>query len=388
MSDSAPDASAPDASAPDASAPDASAPAPDVYHSELPPVTGEIESLMTLDQFIIEQQERFPHSTGAFSRLIRDISVAAKIINRNVLRAGLVGVLGESGIVNVQGETQKKLDAIADQEIVRALRKGGECCLIGSEEQEKPTLVTQRPNAKEKYAVFFDPLDGSSNTDVNASVGTIFSVFNLAGAALDAAGGDLLAAALQPGSEQVAAGYVAYGSSTMLVYTTGDGVNGFTLDPSIGEFLLSHPHLTVPATPKIYSVNEADVEDFDEGTKAYLAWLKLAHPQTHTRVRARYIGAFVSDFHRNLLTGGIYMYPASAHHPEGKLRLMYEANPMAFIVEQAGGKASTGRARILDLVPDDLHQRVPLYIGSPALVDAAEAFLAGTPEVAGATPWG
>jgi fructose-1,6-bisphosphatase I len=174
----------------------------------------------------------------------------------------------------------------------------------------------------------------------------------------------------------------------MLVYTTGDGVNGFTLDPSIGEFLLSHPNLTIPATPKIYSVNEADVEDFEEGTKAYLAWLKLAHPETRTRVRARYIGAFVSDFHRNLLTGGIYMYPASSRHPNGKLRLMYEANPMAFIVEQAGGKASTGRARILDLVPHDLHQRTPLYIGSPALVDAAEAFLAGTPEVAGATPWG
>jgi fructose-1,6-bisphosphatase I len=344
------------------------------YEHEIPPLSAEMESVMTLEQFIIDQQERFPHSTGAFSRLIRDLSVAAKIINRNIQRAGILDVVGEAGNVNVQGETQKKLDVIADNELVRALRKGGEVCLIGSEEQEEPTVIRQRGEARERYAIFFDPLDGSSNTDVNASVGTIFSVYNLPS---DYDPDDVLSAALQPGSQQLAAGYVAYGSSTMLVYTTGDGVNGFTLDPSIGEFLLSHPDLTIPDTPKIYSVNEADVEDFSPELRAYLRWLKRKNPETGKRVRARYIGSFVSDFHRNLLTGGIYIYPQTPDSPSGKLRLMYEANPMAFIVEQAGGKASTGHEPIMDVVPEHLHQRVPLFIGSPSLVDAAEAFLSG-----------
>jgi fructose-1,6-bisphosphatase I len=370
--------------------PTSAADAPSDLAQELPPFSGELDSVMSLEQFIIDQQERFPHSTGAFSRLIRDISVAAKIINRNIRRAGLVDVFGETGDINVQGETQKKLDAIADHEIIRALKRGGECCLIGSEEQEEPTIMTPRDDAQEKYAVFFDPLDGSSNTDVNVSVGTIFSVFNIEGDCGDAPE-EMLEAALQPGSKQVAAGYVAYGSSTIFVYTTGDGVNGFTLDPSIGEFLLSHPKIQVPDTPKLYSINEADVEDFDAGVKRYLAWLKTEKPDGAggpKRMRARYIGSFVSDFHRNLLTGGVYIYPASQMHPEGKLRLMYEANPMAFLVEQAGGKASTGTQRILDVVPSDLHQRTPVFIGNADLVDAALAFLRGEADDLPPSPWG
>jgi fructose-1,6-bisphosphatase I len=341
---------------------------------EIPPISNAIRPFITLEQFIIEQEDRFPHTTGAFSRLIRDLSVAAKIINRNIRRAGLLDIVGEVGAINVQGEMQKKLDVIAERELERALRKGGECCLIGSEEQPDTIPINQNRETKERYAIFFDPLDGSSNTDVNASVGTIFSLYHLP-EEYDPT--RVLDVALQPGTQQVAAGYVAYGSSTMFVYTTGDGVNGFTLDPSIGEFLLSHPNLRIPSAPRMYSVNEADAEDFDPRLQAYLTWLKRRHPDTGERIRARYIGAFVSDFHRNLLTGGIYMYPGTAKSPEGKLRLMYEANPMAFIVEQAGGAASTGSGRILELDPTGLHQRTPLYIGSRDLVEKAEAFLRG-----------
>jgi len=337
-------------------------------------VMGDRSSLMTLEQFIIDRQEQFPHSTGSFSRLLRDVSVAAKIITRNIRRAGILDVLGESGAVNVQGEHQKKLDQIAHREIVRALRKGGECCLIGSEEQ--PDAIPLNPNAetRERYAVFFDPLDGSSNTDVNASVGTIFSVYVLPEEGeID----NVLDAALQRGTEQVAAGYVAYGSSTILVFTTGNGVNGFTLDPSIGEFLLSHPDLQIPDEGTMYSANEADIEDFSSNLQDFLRWLKRKNPETGQRIRARYIGSFVSDFHRNLIGGGLYMYPSTPYHPDGKLRLMYEANPMAFLVEQAGGRASDGRRRILDIEPTELHQRTPLFIGSAPMVEAAEAFLQG-----------
>ncbi|PSQ98385.1 MAG: class 1 fructose-bisphosphatase [Bacteroidetes bacterium SW_11_64_17] len=335
------------------------------------PPPGELESIMTLEQFIIDKHEQFPHATGAFSRLLRDLSVAAKLINHNIRRAGILDVLGETGTVNVQDERQKKLDEIADRELERALRRGGECALIGSEEQ--PDTIPISAQSQERYAVFFDPLDGSSNTDVNASVGTIFSVYKLP----EEPSGDALDMALRPGAEQVAAGYVAYGSSTMFVFTTGDGVNGFTLDPGIGEFLLTHPDLTIPEEPALYSVNEADIEDFSPELRAYLRWLKEKDPDTGRRIRARYIGSFVSDFHRNLLTGGLYMYPSSADHPKGKLRLMYEANPMAFLVEEAGGRATNGTERILDIQPDRLHQRTPLFIGSAALVEAAKAFLEG-----------
>ncbi len=344
---------------------------------EIPPISNAIQPFMTLEQFILEHQDQFDHPTGAFSRLIRDLSVAAKIINRNIRRSGLLNISGEVGAVNVQGEMQKKLDVIAEQELERALRKGGECCLIGSEEQPDTIEINTNRARQERYAIFFDPLDGSSNTDVNASVGTIFSIYRLP-EGYDAK--NVLHVALQPGTDQVAAGYVAYGSSTMFVYTTGDGVNGFTLDPSIGEFLLSHPDLRIPSAPGMYSINEADDEDFDVDLKAYLKWLKRPYPETGKRIRARYIGAFVSDVHRNLLTGGIYMYPATATNPDGKLRLMYEANPMAFIVEQAGGMASTGTRRIMELDPTGLHQRTPLFIGNKSLVEKAEAFMRGERE--------
>ena len=329
---------------------------------------------MTLEQFIIDRQELFPHSTGAFSRLLRDLSLAAKIISRNIRRAGILDVLGESGVVNVQDEKQKKLDHIAHRELVRALRKGGECCLIGSEEQADTIPINQRSENRERYAVFFDPLDGSSNIDVNASVGTIFSVYLLPE---QWAADQIVDVALQRGSEQVAAGYMAYGSSTMFIFTTGNGVNGFTLDPSIGEFLLTRPNLKIPEEGPMYSVNEADVEDFSPELQAFLRWLKRKDPETGKRIRARYIGSFVSDFHRNLLSGGLYMYPATEDYPDGKLRLMYEANPMAFLVEQAGGRATDGARRILDVEPSSLHQRTPLFIGSTPLVEAAERFLRG-----------
>lgn len=337
-------------------------------------LSGELDSLMTLEQFIIDRQERFAHSTGAFSRLPRDLSVAAKIISNNIRQAGILDVLGETGAVNIQDERQKKLDQIAHRELVRALRKGGECCLIGSEEEADTISLNQNSEAYERYAVFFDPLDGSSNTDVNASVGTIFSVYQLPE---EWASDDVLDVALQRGTEQVAAGYVAYGSSTMFVFTTGNGVNGFTLDPSIGEFLITRSHLTIPDRAATYSTNEAEVDAFAPELQGFVRWIKQKNPGTGPHIRARYIGSFVSDFHRNLLSGGIYIYPATEDYPEGKLRLMYEANPMAFLVEQAGERVSTGTGRILDVEPTRLHQRPPVFIGSAPIVRAAEDFSKG-----------
>ena len=332
---------------------------------------------MTLEQFIINQQARFAHATGAFSRLLRDISVAAKIVNRDIRRAGLLDVLGSTGETNVQGEVQQKLDVLAHQEIVRALRRGGECCLIGSEEHNEAIPLSTNSESDGQYIVLLDPLDGSSNIDVNVSVGTIFSVYRLPeGIDRD----DVpLEAALQPGHQQVAAGYVVYGSSTILVYTTGDGVNGFTLEPSIGEFLLSHPQITTPTTGQMYSINEGNYNSFEEGLKDYIKWMQRedAHDEPRRPYTTRYIGSFVADFHRNLLKGGIYIYPATSKNPNGKLRLMYEANPMAFLLEQAGGLATDGHRRILDIQPEKLHQRTPLYIGSAQMVRRAEAFLQG-----------
>ena len=326
----------------------------------------------TIEQFIIEQQEAQPHSTGAFSRLLRDISVAAKIVNRDMRKAGLIGVAGTTGEVNVQGEVQQKMDALAHGEFVRALRRGGETALIGSEEHAEAIPIEARSGDGGKYIVLLDPLDGSSNIDVNVSVGTIFSIYQLPGgsARLSAA-----AAVLQPGTEQVAAGYVVYGSSTMLVYTTGDGVNGFTLDASIGEFLLSHPKIRTPREGRIYSINEGNYNAWAPGLKRYIKHVQEEDEATGRPYTARYIGSFVSDVHRNLLRGGIYIYPESPRNPEGKLRLMYEANPMAFIVEQAGGAASDGRSRILEKRPEMLHQRTAVYIGSETMVRQAETFL-------------
>ena len=337
----------------------------------------DLSDFETLEQFIIEQEDRFPHSTGAFSRLLRDISLAAKIVNRDMRKAGLIDIYGSTGETNVQGEVQQKMDALAHREFVTALRRGGECCLIGSEEHAEAIPLDTSSEGDGKYIVLLDPLDGSSNIDVCVSVGTIFSVYRLP----DAYDKDEpeVEAALQPGTEQIAAGYVVYGSSTMLVYTTGNGVNGFTLDPSIGEFLLSHPNLKTPKRGRIFSINAGYYHSFDEGLREYLDWLQVHDPDTNRPAKTRYIGSFVSDFHRNLLKGGIYMYPATKSSPEGKLRLMYEANPMGFIAEQAGGLASDGHHRILEKTPKKLHQRTPLFIGSEEMVRRAEAFVQGEP---------
>ena len=338
----------------------------------------ELGDFKTLEQFIIEQEDRFAHSTGAFSRLLRDIGLAAKIVNRDMRKAGLIDIYGSTGETNVQGEVQQKMDALAHREFVLALRRGGECCLIGSEEHAEAIPMNTSAEGDGKYIVLLDPLDGSSNIDVCVSVGTIFSIYRLPD---DYEGNEPdLEAALQPGTEQVAAGYVVYGSSTMLVYTTGQGVNGFTLDPSIGEFLLSHPDLTTPSRGKLFSINAGYYNSFDDGLCEYLDWLQEHDPETNRPAKTRYIGSFVSDFHRNLIKGGIYMYPATKGSPTGKLRLMYEANPMAFIAEQAGGVASDGHTRILEKQPQKLHQRTPLFIGSEEMVRRAEAFLQGEPE--------
>jgi len=317
----------------------------------------------TLDRFIMRKQEDFPYATGELSQLLRDIALAAKIVNREINRAGLLDVTGAYGNQNVQGEEQQKLDVIANIRFIRALRNGGEVCAIISEEEEE---IIQTGNTKGKYIVAMDPLDGSSNIDVNVSIGTIFSIYRRKS---ESGCDGTLEDCLQNGTHQVAAGYIIYGSSTMLVYTTGHGVNGFTYEPSLGEFFLSHPNITTPETGAVYSCNEGGVNSFPEGIKNYLQYCK------DSGYSARYIGSLVADFHRNLLKGGIYIYPPTAKAPKGKLRLMYECNSLAFIVEQAGGKATDGTQRIMEIEPTELHQRCPLIIGSSQMVDKVEAFM-------------
>ena len=339
-------------------------------------IVSSVGQFKTLEQFIIEQEYKLPSSRGAFSRLIRDISVAAKIINLDINKAGLVDIIGEAGAVNVQGENQQKLDIMAHNELVRALIRGGECCVIGSEEQEELIFVTPKNTGHGQYIVLFDPLDGSSNIDVNVSVGTIFSVYRLDEVPKDRKLG--LEDVLRPGVEQVAAGYVIYGSSTMLVYTTGHGVNGFTvLDPSVGEFMLSHPNIKTPEQGVMYSINEGYYRAFEKGLREYIKWIQTPDSATGRPYTSRYIGSFISDFHRNLLRGGIYMYPATAKNKNGKLRLMYEVNPTAFIVEQAGGIAIDGTRRVLEIAPRSLHERTPLFIGSKMMVERVQQFLKG-----------
>ena len=317
----------------------------------------------TLDRFIMKKQADFPYATGELSQLLRDIGLASKIVNREINRAGLLDVTGAYGQQNVQGEDQQKLDVIANIRFIRALRNGGEVCAIISEEEE---AIIHTGNDKGKYIVAIDPLDGSSNIDVNVSIGTIFSIYRRIS---DSGCKGSTEDCLQEGTRQVAAGYVIYGSSTMLVYTTGHGVNGFTYDPSLGEFFLSHPNIKSPQTGCVYSCNEGSVSSFPEGIKNYLNYCK------ESGYSGRYIGSLVADFHRNLLKGGIYIYPSTAKAPQGKLRLMYECNALAFIVEQAGGKATDGSRRILEIQPTDLHQRCPLVIGSTEMVDKVEEFL-------------
>lgn len=315
---------------------------------------------ITLDRFIKLKQSDFPFASGELSQLLRDIALAAKIVNRETNRAGLANIGGAFGQTNVQGEEQQKLDVIANIRFMRALSKGGEVCAIVSEEED---AVVDLQNNSGKYVVAIDPLDGSSNIDVNISIGTIFSIYRRKsplGSPIQ------LEDIMQPGREQVAAGYVLYGSSTMLVYTTGCGVNGFTYENSLGEFFLSHPDIQAPKTGNIYSINEGLQLEWEKGIAAYVQSCK------ERKMQSRYIGSLVADFHRNLLKGGIYLYPATEKNPSGKLRLLYEANALAFIIEQAGGKASDGRQRILDIQPESLHQRTPLLIGSSKMVEEAE----------------
>lgn len=318
---------------------------------------------VTLDRFIKMKQDDFPYASGELSQLLRDIALASKIVNRETNRAGLANIGGAFGQTNVQGEEQQKLDVIANIRFTRALTKGGEVCAVVSEEDDE---VIDLQNGSGKYVVAIDPLDGSSNIDVNISIGTIFSIYRRktpVGSPIKVE--DIM----QPGNQQVAAGYVLYGSSTMLVYTTGHGVNGFTYEQSLGEFFLSHPEMKAPEDGKIYSINEGSYNQFEDGLKQYISYCK------DKNYSARYIGSLVADFHRNLLKGGIYIYPATTKAPSGKLRLLYEANALAFIAEQAGGAATNGHMRILDIDPTSLHERTPLYIGSPKMVAKAEEFL-------------
>ncbi len=328
--------------------------------------------IVTIERHISETQRKFPEATGEFSALLNDIALAAKIIGREVNKAGLVDILGLTGQTNVHGEQVQKLDEYADSVIYRALDHTGRLCVMASEEREDIIPIPDRFPAG-KYVLFYDPLDGSSNIDANVSIGTIFSIYRKR--TPGERGG--LDDCLRKGVEQVAAGYVIYGSSTMLVFTTGNGVHGFTYDPSIGEFLLSHDDIKIPKRGKIYSVNEGYFERWDDGMKNYIRHLKQNDKETNRPYSARYIGSLVADFHRNLLYGGIFMYPADQKNPKGKLRLMYEANPLAFIVEQAGGYASDGHQRILEIQPESIHQRTPLFIGSYEDVKEAEAFLQG-----------
>src|SRR4051812_10376528 len=328
-------------------------------------------NVRTLGQFIIEKQNDFPYAKGELSRLLRDIGIAAKIVNREVNKAGLVDILGETGETNIQGERVKKLDVFANEQFIAALKAGGEVCAIASEENDDIIPVDSEISLSAKYVVAMDPLDGSSNIDVNVSVGTIFSVYRRT----SLSGPGTLEDFLQRGTEQVAAGYIIYGSSCMLVYTTGKGVNGFTLDPSIGEFCLSHPNMQTPKVGKTYSINEGNYLHFPEGVKKYMKYCQEEDKSTDRPYSSRYIGSGVADIHRNLITGGIYIYPTTTKSPSGKLRLLYECNPMAFILEQAGGKATTGLKRIMEVPIKELHQRTPLFLGSSRMVETAMDFM-------------
>lgn len=326
----------------------------------------------TLGQFIIEKQTEFPNAKGKFSRLLRDISLAAKFVNREVNKAGLADVLGLTGKTNVQGEDVKKLDVLANEEFINALRSGGECCVVASEENGGIVPMYDEYSREAEYVVCMDPLDGSSNIDVNASIGTIFSIYKRVSRY---GGPGTEEDCLQPGNRQLAAGYVIYGSSTMIVYTTGNGVNGFTFDPSIGEFCLSHPNIRIPNNGNTYSVNEGHYKEFPDAIKQYIKYCQEDDVTTGRPYTSRYIGAMAADMHRSLIKGGIYLYPSSTKYKDGKIRLIYEGNPFAFIVEQAGGKATTGTERILDICPTSIHQRIPVIMGSPEMVDKVVGFI-------------
>jgi fructose-1,6-bisphosphatase I len=326
--------------------------------------------IQTLDEFTIQQMRNFPQATGELSGLLRDIGLAAKRVHVEVNKAGLVDILGDAGTMNVQGEEVKKLDIFANNQFMGVLRHGISCAGIGSEEMDDIVVFDDDISNQSKYVCLFDPLDGSSNIDVNVSIGTIFSVFRrVSELGKPAKSEDFL----QQGNKQVAAGYVIYGSSTMLVYATRRGVNGFTLDQSIGEFTLSHPDIVCPDSGKIYSVNHGNYFQYDEPVKKYITACQQKTKTTGGPYTQRYIGSMVADVHRNLIKGGIFMYPGTTDKPKGKLRLLYECNPFAFIVEKAGGKATDGKQRILDIQPTEVHQRTPFFIGSRLMMEELES---------------
>lgn len=328
--------------------------------------------VQTLDEFTLQQLRDFPKATGELSNLLRDIGLAAKRINVEVNKAGLVDILGDHGTTNVQGEEVKKLDIFANNQMMGVLRHGISCAGIGSEEMDDFVVFDDEISNKSKYVCLFDPLDGSSNIDVNVSIGTIFSVFRrVSELGKPATEADFL----QAGSKQVAAGYVIFGSSTMLVYATRRGVNGFTLDQSIGEFTLSHPDMKCPPNGKLYSVNHGNFYKYEEGVKQYITACQKKDATNGGPYTQRYIASMVADVHRNLIKGGIFMYPGTSDRPAGKLRLLYECNPFAFIAEVAGGKATDGKRRILDIVPTKLHQRTPFFVGSIEMMEEMETYV-------------
>jgi len=326
---------------------------------------------ITLGEFIIENQNAFPYSTGELSKLINAIRLAAKTVNYQVNKAGLVDIIGTSGNMNIQGETQQKLDILANDVFLKALKNREIVCGIASEEEDDfVSINSNNERYQNNYVVILDPLDGSSNIDVNVSVGTIFSIYRrISPLGVPVKSEDFL----QPGKQEVAAGYIIYGTSTMLVYTTGQGVNGFTLNPALGTFYLSHPQLKYPANGSIYSVNEGNYVHFPEGVKQYIKYCQ--EEEENRPYTSRYIGSLVSDFHRNLIKGVIYLYPETFANPNGKLRLLYECNPMAFLAEQSGGMATDGTQSILNIQPTELHQRVPFYCGSQKMVETLTTFL-------------
>ncbi|AYH49601.1 class 1 fructose-bisphosphatase [Dickeya fangzhongdai] len=333
--------------------------------------------MKTLGEFIVEKQHDFSHATGELTALLSAIKLGAKIIHRDINKAGLVDILGTSGVSNVQGEVQMKLDLYANEKLKAALKARGEVAGIASEEEDEIVIFDGERAENAKYVVLMDPLDGSSNIDVNVSVGTIFSIYRrITPLGMPVREEDFL----QPGHKQVAAGYIVYGSSTMLVYTTGHGVHAFTYDPSLGVFCLSHERVCFPEKGNMYSINEGNYIKFPQGVKKYIKYCQEQDEATQRPYTTRYIGSLVADFHRNLLKGGIYLYPSTASYPEGKLRLLYECNPMAFLAEQAGGKASDGKNRILDIMPQKLHQRAPFFVGNTSMVEDLEGFLRDYPD--------
>jgi Fructose-1,6-bisphosphatase len=328
--------------------------------------------ITTLNDFIILKQKDFPYAKGELSSLLHHIGTAAKIINKKINKAGLVDIIGNSGEINIHGENQQKLDVYADEVFIGSLLSSGECCGVATEENENEIVFSDTFASEGKYIVCIDPLDGSSNIDFNVSVGTIFSIYRRITQRGEKVRNEDF---LQAGSNQVAAGYIIYGSSTMLVYTTGNGVNGFTLDPSIGEFCLSHPDIKTPEYGSIYSINEGNYIHFPEGIKKYIKYCQEIDKASGRPYSSRYVGSLVSDFHRNLLKGGVFLYPENETAPEGKLRLVYECNPIAFIASQAGGMASDGKRSLVEIIPLSLHQRTPFYVGSKNMVKKIEEYL-------------